>query len=465
VKPAVSSPRLIFAAAALPFLNVLAFGWLAATTVISRDQWRFLPMVQDWYAGRFQWDSLWLSHSQHRTPGYKLEFLLNAIIFRLDMRVEVMLGAMLLAGAVLLLARHFLKTLPAMPAMQRMLAAAAVAWLALSLNQWDSLVYGLGAVSGFGHVFFFVLFWLWLDASLHRDPSPRDVVGLTALLAFVLLFWAAGHGPALLASVTAALLVTGYGGGMASPRRTRLYAALAAAAILAELVYWLAGPLAPVRSSSAAHIGQMLAAPGRVVEFLLMALSGSALPVSGMEHHGWPHGLTLFLGAAIGATYAICIVAFIRRRLWSVSYVPAFLMAYSLLEIASVLMVRFGEGQATAAAPRYVLDNALGLLGCFWTLVLWQAAQPRLDAAWRKYGVPGLSAAALLTAVAASAMLWGHLGEQRRNVQAAVQQVRAGDFEAQDWICPDVQLCAEGVEFLRRERLNIFRDETVPIRR
>jgi hypothetical protein len=79
--------------------------------------------------------------------------------------------------------------------------------------------------------------------------------------------------------------------------------------------------------------------------------------------------------------------------------------------------------------------------------------------------VPGLSAAALLTAVAASAMLWGHLGEQRRNVQAAVQQVRAGDFEAQDWICPDVQLCAEGVEFLRRERLNIFRDETVPIRR
>ena len=444
----------------VPLVNVFAYAWLEVTTVVSRDQWRFLPMVQDWYEGHFHWASLWLSHSQHRIPVYKLLFLLNAVLLQLDMRFEVMLGAALLGLAVMLLVKRFLEDVPAnVPMQQRLLAAAAFTWLGLSLNQWDSLIYGLGALNGFGHLAAFTVFWLWLDATLRQGASGQTGAGLVALLAFILLCCAGGHGPAFLAAMFAVVAVAWYRSRPDEIKNSsRLLAALALAALAAELVYWFAGPLAPVKGG--ATLSQALAAPWRVPEYLLMSLASSALPVAGMEHHGWPRSLSLLLGAVIALVYVWAIAVFTRRRLWSVTYVPAFLMTYSLLVMASVFLVRFGEGLDTAAAPRYVLDNQLGLLGCFWTLVLWRSGGPQTSgAAWQRWvSVPTLSGAVLLTALAASLLLWRHSGDQRRMVAAAEQQVRAGDFEAQDWICPDVALCRAGAEFMKRERLNVFRD-------
>lgn len=448
------------AAFLVPLVNVFGYAWLSVTTVVSRDQWRFLPMVQDWYEGHFHWTSLWLSHSQHRIPVYKLLFLLNAELLHLDMRYEVVLGAALLGLAVLLLVKRLLEGMPAdLPMRQRLLAAAALAWLGFSLNQWDSLIYGLGALNGFGHVAAFTIFWLWLDATLRHGPSGGTMTGQMVLLAFILLCCAGGHGPAFLAALFVVVAVAWYCGGPDGIKKSsQLFVALALVALAAELVYWFVGPLAPVRSDGA--FSQALAAPWRVPEYLLMCLASSALPVAGMEHHGWPRGLTLLLGAIIAMVYVWAIAVFIRRRLWLVTYVPAFLMAYPLLVVASVFLVRFGEGLDTAEAPRYVLDTQLGLLGCFWTLVLWRTEGPQTSGAgWKRWvSVPTLSGVALLTALVASLLLWRHSGEQRRMVAAAEQQVRAGDFGAQDWICPDVALCRAGAEFMKRERLNIFRD-------
>jgi hypothetical protein len=54
-------------------------------------------------------------------------------------------------------------------------------------------------------------------------------------------------------------------------------------------------------------------------------------------------------------------------------------------------------------------------------------------------------------------MLWAHNAYQRGLFQQAVEQVRAEDFGRPNWVCPDAALCRSGTEFLKRQRLNIFR--------
>jgi hypothetical protein len=195
-----------------------------------------------------------------------------------------------------------------------------------------------------------------------------------------------------------------------------------------------------------------------------MAFSSSALPISGMENHGWPRLLSLLAGAGIGAAYLLAIWTYVRGRFWTVSWLPALLMGYSLLVIASIFLARFGnEGLASASAPRYVLDTQLGLLGCFWSLFLWRTARPAAGRTplEKASAIPLLFAAVVLLQVGVAGMLWRHNGEQRRMFAEAVEEVQAGNFEAQDWICPDAALCAQGTQFMKQQHLNVFKDDAV----
>ncbi|HSC48606.1 MAG TPA: hypothetical protein VLG68_11020 [Gammaproteobacteria bacterium] len=447
---------------ALPLANALAYAWVSANRVITRDQWFFLPMLQDFFAGHFHPISLWLTHSQHRTPAYKLLFLLDALSLRLDLRSEIMLGTIALGLTVLLLMRRFRDSLPdTLPPLQVSLGLACIALMGLSLNQWANLVYALEALSGYTRIAFFVSFWIALDVRLKRGASPGETAALAALLAFILLGWAAAHGPAYLVATflcSAAALRLDEGD---SRRGFKLLGWLAVSAAASEAVYWLAGPLAPLQGSAGGLMHAVLRTPWRVVEYGLMALCSSAMPIEGMQNHGFPHALSLLMGALIGAVYLAAGICFVRARLWRASTLPAFLMSYSLLTIASVFLARFmKEGLENASAPRYVMDTQLGIIGCFWTLFLWRARRmPTISLMDKVTAVPTLFSAILLLEVVIAGMIWRHNAYQRQLFEQAVEQVRSEDFGAPGWVCPDAALCRSGTEFLKQERLNIFNSD------
>lgn len=443
----------------VPLANAFAYAWVSANRVITRDQWFFLPMLQDFFAGHFHAGSLWVTHSQHRTPAYKLLFLLDAVFLRLDLRFEIMLGMIALGLSVLLLMRHFRDSLPdTLAPPQARLGLACIALIGLSLNQWANFVYALEALSGYARLALFVAFWIALDVRLRRGASPGVTAALAALLAFILLGWAAAHGPAylvatFLCSATALWLDAGD-----SRRGFKLLGWLAVSAAASEAVYWLAGPLAPLSGSAGGLMHAVLRTPWRVVEYGLMALCSSAMPIEGMQNHGFPYALSLLLGALIGAAYLAAGICFVRARLWRATCLPAFLMSYSLLTIASIFLARFmKEGLENASAPRYVMDTQLGLIGCFWTLFLWRARRiPTTSLMDRVTAVPILFSAILLLEAVIAGMIWQHNAYQRELFQQAVEQVRAEDFAQPNWVCPDATLCRSGTEFLKRERLNIF---------
>jgi len=450
--------------AALPLANAAVYAWVSANLVVTRDQWFLLPMLQDYFDGHFHPVSLWLTHSQHRIPAYKLLFLLDAVFLKLDMRVEILLGAAALALAVLLLMRRFRDTSPAGTApWQVFLGLGGIALLGFSLNQWASLVYGLGALNGFGRVASFVCFWLALDSVLRKGATPRVTLALCGLLLFVLFGWAGGHGPAYIAATLAPVLVAlkldaGHG-----PRVGKLLGWVMLTALAAEAVYWLAGPLAQIHGSARDLLQAMIRAPWQAVEYAFMAFSSSALPIEGMENHGFPHALSLVCGVFIAVVYAAAIAGFIRARLWRASYLPAFLMGYALLVIASMFLARFvKEGLENATAPRYVLDTQLGLVGCYWTLFLWRSSKPPVVSSVfeRMTAIPVMFGAVLFLEASIAGMIWQHNAYQRELFRQAVEQVHAEDFGQPNWVCPDAALCRAGTEFLKRQRLNIFKAET-----
>ena len=448
--------------AALPLLNAFVYAWVLANRVISRDQWFFLPMLRDYIDGHFHPVSLWLTHSQHRIPVYKLLFLLDAIFLKLNMRFEIMLGCLALGLAVILLMRRFRATAGVASDERFMyLGLAGIAFLGLSLNQWASLIYGLGALNGFGRIAFFVGFWLLLDSALRSGPTPRSIAALCTLLTFILLGWAGAHGPAYIAATFSipiiALMLEKHGarGGL------KLLGSLALCALVAQAVYWLVGPLAPLRGSATEVLQVVIRTPWRALEYIFLALGSSAMPVEGMENHGFPHALSLFAGALVGAAYLASIVCYIRARLWRASYLPGFLMVYSLLVIASIFFARMlKEGIESASAPRYVLDTQLGLIGCYWTLYSWRAWKPAGTSLQdRVTAVPVMFGAVLLLEAGVTGMIWQHNAYQRQLFQQAEEQVRTEDFGKPNWVCPNAELCRSGTEFLKKEQLNIFGDD------
>lgn len=445
--------------AMLPCLNLAVFTWGAGDTALTQDQWYFMPMVGDYFAGDFHAFSLWVTHSQHRTPGYKALFLLDAILFKLDLRVEIALGFAALTVGVLLLMRRFRDTLPpgASPPVIY-LGLVTLAFTGFNLNQWYSASYALTALGGYGGILCFVSLWLMLDSRLRQGDGSSKTLTLCLTLAFTLLAFAAGMGPALVVSLLAVpvgvmLLERSY-----DKSALVLLAWLAFCATGCELIYWVSGGIHLTDPHARPFLDVAMERPGAVLEYLVLSYGASLIPAEALEKHfhGLGHDLDLLTGMAVIGLYLFCGFSYLRLRMWKASYVPAFLLVFSTLFILSTLVVRLpSAGLETSETPRYVLYSQLGLTGCLW--ILYQRFAGAGLAAWMsRLGPSGCFTAAAILYAFSLVALWSYYPAAVRNREAAVQQVLTGDFSRPGWVCLEPKLCDAGRATLIRYHLNVF---------
>lgn len=447
--------------AALPCLNLAVFSWLTADTMVSRDQWYFIPMVRDYLTGNFHVFSLWETHSQHRTPGYKLLFLMDAGFFRLNMRTEVMLGLAALTVSVLLLIRRFRDTLPmdSKPA-NLWLGLASFAIVGFNLNQWYDTTYALTAFGGYAGILCFVTLWLMLDTRLRHVERSEGITSLCLMLAFTLMVFAGGIGPALIASMLGVVAVVMLLERKSGKAAVILFAWVALCASACELVYWGTGGIHITTPHSQPFSQVLIQNPSSVLQYLLLSFASSIIPADAMEKHfqGLGHTLNLMVGAGVICLYLGCAWIYLRLRMWKVSYLPAFLIAFSTLFVLSTLAVRLpATGLEAATAPRYVLYSQLGNLGCLWILFHWFASvgHPRPPSLLSP--VSCFAAAFLLYALGVGA-LWNYYPSAARNVEEGTQEILTGNFDRPDWLCPDIQLCRTGRATLAQYQLQPFAD-------
>lgn len=445
--------------AALPCLNLAVFSWLAADTVVSRDQWYFISMVRDYLTGNLHLFSFWQTHSQHRTPGYKLLFLLNAGFFGLNMRVEVMLGLAALTASVLLLMRRFRETLPTESrTTASWLGLASLAIFGFNLNQWYDTTYALTAFGGYAGVLCFVTLWLMLDTQLRHIGSSLGIASLCLMLAFTLMVFAGGLGPALIASMLGVVVIVMLLEGKLEKTTLVLLAWLALCASTCELVYWGTGGIHIATPHSQPFSQVLVENPSSVLQYLLLSFASSIIPADAMDKHfhGLGHTLNVIVGAGVICLYLGCAWIYLRLRMWKTSYLPAFLIAFSTAFILSTLAVRLpATGLEAATAPRYVLYSQLGNLGCLWILFQWYGSDRHPRRSSLLDPMSCFTAVFLIYALGVAA-LWSYYPSAARDVEAGTREILTGDFNHQDWLCPDIQLCRTGRATLVQYRLKPF---------
>ena len=451
------------------FLLVVAYGWSvsASGNFVSRDQWRFLPMVDHYLSGTLDWHELWQSHSEHVKPGYYLLFLLNARYLGLDMQVEIMAGIVLLGIASFILLRNMAGARDAAPMPALALLSAGV--VLMSFNQFANYNYGLLALGGFGGMLAHFLVLLGFARLLATGLDRRRGAVLAAALIVAILGFSGARGPAVVGSCVLAALAAWWLMPEARQRILRQalpFLALGCAAIglylallqePADLHADLGGgvkavllhPLGALRYVSGLLAQGMFAqtlARGRLVEL------SHLLPVCGYVLLGW------------------CLWRYFRARYWRVSWMPLLLIAYSALFTLEVLVARYGaDGMPGSSVPRYVFDVHLWLVGCAWILGLeLRERLPQDRATWRR-----VLAATMLTAMLAVELVNGLLVYRYRPFEISTDATTAlrlrtvvtgeGTVDGlPDWACPSKDLCMQGLAILKKYDLSIARRASDP---
>ena len=420
--------------AALPCINLITFVWGTANTAIIEDQWHFLPMISDYLTGQFHAFSLWATHTQHRTPGYKLLFLADAVFFKLDLRLEIMAGLAILIVSVLLLIKRFQDSLPAGTTPTTMLlGSAAIVLIGFNLNQWGNLAYSLTALAGYIGILCFVWVWLMLDTQLRRGTSAWKTAGLCLTLAFTLMMFAAGMGPALIATLLLVPVVI-----MALERRIGkdnlvLLGWLLLCSVVCELIYWKTPGVKIGSPHSQPFMAVFLQSPGSVLEYTVLAFASSVIPADAIERHFHElgHMFVMLAGTTTICLYAFSGFTYLRLRMWKASYLPAFLMTFSAFFILSTLIVRLpSAGVGNAETPRYVLYSQLGSIGCLWILFHWFASRiDRRPTLLNRFFNPAAGfAATLMLYTLGLVALWGSYSYAVHNKQMAIQEVLSWTF-------------------------------------
>lgn len=356
------------ALAAIPPALIVALVATQGVNVPWFDQWDFVPALLRGFEGRLSFSDLWANHNEHRLVLPKLVMLVLARLTDWDVRYEMFAGVATTLATLVVLGALIRLTVP---------SRAAGAWLLLlasamlfSTGQFENWLWGWQL-----QVFMNVLAACVMVLALTMDERRRWALPLAVLAALAgTLSFASG-----LALV--ALLPIGV---WLDPRRGRARlvtgAALALIAVVVTLVY-LAGLQRfdhqpdPVRS---------LAAPGRVVHYLLVylgaplgVLARAYMPGGGLSAAAStePAGLAV---AALSLAWGVAGLAiviggacwFVRRPAMRAALLPWLLLAgYVTIAGTMAALGRSSVGVVQAMSSRYTTVTSM-----FWVSVAVLAA-------------------------------------------------------------------------------------------
>ncbi len=447
---------------------LILFGWVtsfflyASSDIILQDQWRFLPMVKNYFEGSFSFNELWIPHNFHLIPAYKTFFLLDAIFFGLNMKLEIFIGLIaLLLASIILYHRFSLSLKPHAQPVAIQLSFTLLALVLFSFNQWVYYLYTLLSSGSFTLLLLFFSICCMLDQALVNGVDKINVYSFSVLLFVTILFFAFGSGPAIIVSIILVLLIRAL---LAGPfdKPLFLFAALATvSSFMAITIYWnlLSGTY--LHSGLTQWIGNIIINPTDSIQFVLLALSASIIDTNGLLVMGIDSDIFIAIGGLVAILYGWSCWLYWRTRMWQRTYFPILLISISWLFIGEILIGRYGQGfpLMNATAPRYAMYFQLGILGCLWIFIYTLFAKREQFKTIRLYyflwSILIISVVALETQNAL--IEWGRTPLIKETLAKYRNAVEQKAFDKTVMFCPDIQLCMDGTEVLKAYKLNIFR--------
>ncbi|HEX7964182.1 MAG TPA: hypothetical protein VF651_00580 [Gammaproteobacteria bacterium] len=444
-------------------VGMVYYVYFAAPDSITRDEWKFMPVLRHWYSGQLTLSDIWDTNSpgsEHRTPAFRLYFIANAALFGLDVRLGCYIGVLALGLLALCLYRHFIRSGTAAPETFDHLAFIPVALGVFSFAQSHFYTYDLLAMFAIVGTFWFVALWTAMDSRL-RTPQPWwRYAGLMVSMVLALVLFGAGKGPAIVLAtlvMIVSLAVQAEGG---KGTGFRMLAWMGAALLAAESIYWYGGAGKMDSGMLGSFIGRISDDPLGAAEYVLHALGASVVIDVGLQRLAVG---TDTVGLAVLAFSLLALYLYLRMRLYRQSLVPLTMALFVGGYLGELLIARFGRGTENGAAPRYVFTDHLLAVACLFVCAM---ALRRLHAAGRRRLSAGLLALLVLGVASLEGYnlsvdldgLSAHKRSQDRAVAIAKARLAGASTPYPRWYCPSPRVCDEGVRFLAAHRLSFFHE-------
>ncbi len=359
------SARLVLGAAfVLAGAGLLAWVLRFYANVVFVDGMQLLPTVADYFSGKLSLEKLFIPYGEHRIPLYRLLLVANSAWFGLNMYVDPALTASASLVTAGLLYPAFRRSLA--PA----LAPGAIAFaflpvLAVSVSlaypplMFMSTQFQLGSV--------LVLLVGVLLYGSGREPSGSRLAVCAGLVIAYFGLFSGGYFPGLLASL-AAVFAARWALERKAPSKGEwglLLLSFACAAIYSRTILRETGLGAPLTAKLWGVFGH----PGFTIRFLLGGLAASVACL--------PPGISstplavvaLLLGSAVLAALAAGAWLFRQSQMWRRTYLPVWMLAYSLGIIGAVRVGRGDGGWTWMMNDWYAFHLKFLPLAVFWILL------------------------------------------------------------------------------------------------
>ncbi|TYO99018.1 hypothetical protein EDC39_104142 [Geothermobacter ehrlichii] len=434
------------------FLIVFAYALYVNKDVVRADQWRFLFLIERFMDGSLSWNDLFMSHSHHVKPGYKILFILNAILFHLNLKLELLLGIVVhLLSLLLIRATVF----GSQEDQFNSLCYVTLCLTWFSFNQVANFTYSLLSFGGFVGTFLMVFYCCLFDRALKENLSYRWMTA--ALFGYAgcsLLF----HGARSLAALVALVLTLFFWIMARKPAvHWRRIVFFIFGLALVQLGYWSLLKTGK-KVSADSSIMFVLGHPFDSVKYVLISLSAAVMPTSWMLKRGISEDIMALVGAFLVFTTIFILYLFFRYRLYEKTVVPLIFVIYSFMFVFEILVGRFGKGFpiTNGASPRYVFDIQMLTVGLLIVTAIYLQDKSSFMLLRRIafFFVSGIFVIQLIVMV--NSLQRMKIVKKSQEKMAAI--ILSGDFSAAPrWVCPDKSLCQEKVQFLKLNHLSVFK--------
>ena len=455
----IGQQRLGMAAVFIATLLVLYHALTYAPNTILLDQWRFVyGTLAKYYSGTFSFLDLVTNETSHIRVGYRAVFLLNAILFDLNVHVEIVLGLIALLLFTLLLFRRYLESMAGFnAALGQQVLFLLIVMVIFSLNKNVFFIYSTAGLNTFLGWLLYLAFWTSMDSTLRRGEGRYWLLVQIVLLLLIVFGFSGDKSPAVLASALAIVILDLCL--RPAERRPRLIflAKLIGLALLFQAAYWVAIDLWAGKTFVKVGLPPFLTEPAGALKYVLYVLASGVVHRDFLLRPGDP--LPLIAGAAVLASYGLAALLYFRSRLWRTTYLPLTFMIYSLLFIAELLQARYGREFGGPLRATYAAEPQLGMIGVLWIYAYVILEHRRNAAATARPLLLSLFLFLVLIPVEyinARHVLDGKAAYRMRSEKTIALVKRNPDAKFPIWYCRRGKDCNVALGILKAHKLNMF---------
>lgn len=339
---------------------------ISSTNVPLMDYWKYINMfVEKMNTGGLAFTDIWKNDGIHRSPLQFIYFIINVRVFHLNGRVEICLGAILMAVIIIVLYQALKRDLYVQRFVLCGISGIGLVIITYNLNQWE-LLNEQFALSFASRLFLFLLGFILTNRYLQNIENNKKYTWELGVF-YVIIIESVGGGyfPAFVASV-GFVIVLHYFLRYREDKNKFLkeYILLVFFLVMGTFIY-LHGIMGEASVINTNNIGIM----GFIKNFILGAVTMLGVSIIGFDHS---QQATIIIGSIVLILYLLAFIIYLRKKYYKKTYVPVAFMGYSAGALGIIYMGRMNMyGLDYAYSSRYVCETNIALLGFFWIVILY----------------------------------------------------------------------------------------------